>query len=66
MYLKRNWTVCQWELVFVCTHNHRQKKRAIWIRSVDHCAKGREIAAASASDMMSSRRMHFSCFGGGS
>ena len=47
MPLKRNWTICQCDLVFVYSHGRRQKKRAMWMRLAEHFAKGQEGMAAS-------------------
>ena len=66
MSLKQNWTICQYELDFLYSHDSRQKKRMIWMRFFEENAKGQEGAAASASTMTRSIRMDFSRFGGGS
>ena len=65
MSLKWNWTARQWELVLVYSHNCRQNKRAIWMRSDKKCVKRWERAAASAEIITRPSGMAFYCFGGG-
>ena len=65
MSLYLNWTVLRWDEVFVYSQKRRQKKRAIWMRSAIHWARGEEAAAAAAC-VMRPRGVAFSLLEGGS